>query len=622
VLRTGFVDDRDSGRILDEILSIAEKHQGEGFRLRVAGGPAVVAFMNRMIMEDFDVMFFLASFSMLLILFLLFRHALGIVGPLIVVMQAALWTVGAMAVAQVPMTMVNAILPSFILCVAIGDSVHIQSVYRDARRRGMANRESIIFAVSTTGVPILFTSMTTAVGLLGFRFATLEAIRDMGTFGALGVFLAFALSMAFLPAFLTFNQKSLLGVRTSVDRVDLLDHVLAFCDRLSRSRLRDGRVSHGRRRVTLTASLFFTIAAVYGASTLQVFHDPLSWFPPGHEVTAAVHAVDEHVGGTSEMALLIRSKEGKDLKDRDLLLALEKLSEHVKAYRTPETGRAIVGSGTSILDVIKESWRAINGNSEEFYRIPDSQQGVVDMFTLFESSAPEELRRLATVDMERAVMSFRIQWMDSTAYQPLVEYIERSIGDIVGDRALVHVTGSAAQGAEVASSLLNDLMRSFSFAFVIITAMMILLLREFRLGVLAMIPNLLPIVAVMGCMGFGGIPLDINNILIASLAVGIAVDDTIHFLHQFRSHLRLNGNVDAAIEHAFSHTGRAMVSTSAILVAGFATNLWATLANFQRFGLLVALTVALALIVDLIFLPAMLRSIYGGVSNETSTTAA
>jgi len=123
--------------------------------------------------------------------------------------------------------MVTNVLPAFLLCVGIGDSIHVQSVYRDARRQGMPSREAIVYAVGATGVPVLFTSLTTAVGLLSFRFAHLEAIRDMGTFGAFGVFVALFNSVVGLPAFLTFNRKSLLGARAPTrPGTDLLDRLL------------------------------------------------------------------------------------------------------------------------------------------------------------------------------------------------------------------------------------------------------------------------------------------------------------------------------------------------------------------------------------------------------------
>ena len=130
------------------------------------------------------------------------------------------------------------------------------------------------------------------------------------------------------------------------------------------------------------------------------------------------------------------------------------------------------------------------------------------------------------------------------------------------------------------------------------------------MGVIAMVPNLLPILFIMGLMGHGAIPIDMANLLIASIALGIAVDDTIHFLHHWRVHYDVNGDVDAAIEYSFDHSGRAMVSTTLILTVGFFVYLASSMAHMQRFGMLIGLTVIMALLIDLIVAPALLRSVF------------
>ena len=145
-----------------------------------------------------------------------------------------------------------------------------------------------------------------------------------------------------------------------------------------------------------------------------------------------------------------------------------------------------------------------------------------------------------------------------------------------------------------------------------------LLLRDVRLGVIAMVPNLLPILAVMGIMGIFGIPIDMNNMLVASIAIGIAVDDTIHFLHQFRVHFADSGDVEAAIDHAFGHAGRAMTLTTLILVGGFLVMFAGAMHSTVIFGLLVTLAMLFALVFDVVFSPALLRLAY---RSKTAPTA-
>ncbi|MCP4605779.1 MAG: MMPL family transporter [Proteobacteria bacterium] len=611
IIRTDFMNQGDRNRVCEEIEQISSKHDAEGFHVSVAGSPALDAWLNRTMLNDFRRLTVIALLVMIFLLTLIYRHPLGVIGPLLAVVQSAFWTLGIMAMCEVPMTIFTNVLPGFLACVGIGSSVHIQSVYRDARGRNMPNKESIVFAVATTGVPVLYTTLTTGLGLISFRFASMDAIVNMGTFGALGIMMTLIQALVFLPIMLYYNKKSLLGVKLERQTSDLLDRFLSFCNNLSRSKIRGTKVSHVRRYTTLVVSAVFTIAVGLGALTLNVYHNPLSWIPPGKVIKKAIEDTDRYIGGTANVAIVIEPKPGRDLKDRELLLRMEKLEQHIESYKDPKSGEHIVGSTISLLDVVRESWHAVNGLKDGYYKIPDTERGVADMFTLFENAAPDQLRRMATVDFMNSLMTIRVKWMDAWSYKPLTEHITQGIEEIIGDRATVKVTGSIFSVFTVVSALLMDLLRSFGVAFIAITLMMMFLLRDIRMGLIAMVPNLLPVVSILGVMGYASIPLDTATLIIASIVIGIAVDDTIHFLHQVRVHRQAHGDVDLAIAHAFSHTGRAMVSTSTILVLGFCVFLAATMYPLQRFGLLAGLAIIFALLFDLVVGPALLRSVYG-----------
>jgi hypothetical protein len=158
--------------------------------------------------------------------------------------------------------------------------------------------------------------------------------------------------------------------------------------------------------------------------------------------------------------------------------------------------------------------------------------------------------------------------------------------------------------------MLDDLAKSFGTAFLLVSIFMIFMLREWKLGLVAMMPNLFPIILVMGVMGLTNMPLDLNTLLIASIALGIAVDDTVHFLHHFRASFVATQDCEAAIHSAKNHAGRAMLTTSVVLTVGFIILCLATNDALMRFGLLTALTIVTAFLTDLIVLPAFLRWIY------------
>ncbi len=612
-IRTQFMSEDDSAKVYFRIMAICDKHRAEGFELGVAGPPALGAALNALMMQDLKRTGVIAILAMLLALVFLFRHPMGMIGPLGVVVQAGVWTFGAMAAAGVHVTMLSNILPAFLFCVGIGDSVHLQSVYRDARRTGRGNRDAIVYAVSTTAVPVLFTTLTTMVGLLSFRFASVSAISDMGTAGAWGVGVALLHSLVFLPIVLSFNTKSLLGARGAggTDGLDRwLDRARLFSfDEGAAAGSPLGRTSPRRTRALALAATLFVIGGVL-TTWLQVFHHPITWIPEGSPVRTAFETLDAEAGGTANVQLLIEAKEGRSIKDLKLLRGMEQLDTHIRGYVNAQDGEKLVGNTISLLDVIKETNQALHDDDPAYYKLPDTDRGVSDLLFMFENAGPEQLRRLATNDLRKTQMTIRVRWVDATSYGAFTEHIQAGIDRFIGDRAVVKPTGAIYSLFSVIANLIADLMRSFLVAFVAITVMMVLMLRNLKLGLIAMVPNLLPIVAIMGGMGLTGVPIDMSTLLIASIAIGIAVDDTIHFLHHFQAHFRLNGKVEDALAYTFAHSGRAMVSTSVILCGGFCVYMTAGMYNIGRFGALVAATVVLALVIDLLFAPALVRTFY------------
>lgn len=606
LLRLRPMSELDSRKVYDAAIAVADAQTAPGFTIHVGGVPAMNAVLNRTMSNDMVVMSLLSLLLAGGMLFYIFRHPLAAIGPTLVIGQAFCWVLGLMAISDVSLTMVTSALPAFLTAVGLGDAIHIQSTYRDARAAGKDNEAAILHALGQTGTPIAFTSLTTAIGLLSFHFASLPAIRDLGLYGALGVAFAYLLSITLLPIVLYYNRTSHFGARPTTHGSDRIDRFIGLCSSLSAP-------LHGSRRrlwVTLLVGGLSLAAMLASLTRLQVYHNIMTWLPDDLPMKVATEVLDENVGGTASVVLLVEPKPGGSLADPKLLHALADMEQDLLSYDDPVFGTDAVSNVTSLLDLIRETERTLHGGDQAYYKIPDDAREVRDILTLLESSAPDELRQLLTVDMQRTMVMVRVRWMDASGYEPLVAHIERGIARHLAGVANVSITGSVHNLFWVVVRLLGDLLRSFTLAFVVITVVMLLLLRDIKLGLLAMIPNLMPVAAILSFMVATGIPIDINNLMVASVAIGIAVDDTIHFLHQFQRHYRQHGHTEAAIAHAFGTTGRAMISTTMIMVGGFSVFLGATLINMQRFGMLMTLTVLSALLIDLVFTPALLRLLY------------
>jgi uncharacterized protein len=605
-VRTSLMSDEESDAFCHRVRELTVKHDRPEFRIQLAGYPVLNASMNAIMQDDAALMFAVCLLIMIVVLTCTYRNRWAVIGPVFVVVLAVVWTLGAMALSDVPVTLVTNILPAFLICVGIGDSIHILTLYRRARIAGQNAAAAIEETLERTAIPVVLTSVTTIIGLGSFGVAGIDAIRDMGIFGGLGVGFALFHSVLTLPAILTFERRGFGSSSTDVD-----SWIVRMCDgllRRSEAASRPTRTGYARAwRVVMLAVL---LAAGGGLATMRIdtSHDPLRWLPKGDETRAAFETLDETVGGGAAIGLLIQARGDGVLARSDVFTGLERLEAHIAKYRT-EAGKALVAKIVSPLDLIRETWRALRPD-DPTHRLPPDTRALSDTLTLLESSAAKELASLFTIDRRFALMSVRVPFMDSAAYEPVTHHIENGVARHVASVARVDVTGTAYNEFMITLQMQRDLIASLGLSVVIIFLVMFAMLREFKLTMIAMLPNFLPLLLLLGIMGLLEIPLDVSNLLLGSIMLGIAVDDTIHFLHHFKARRDLDGNVEAAIGDAFAWAGRAMVGTSMILFAGFSVFSFATLKNVQLFGQLIALLVALALACDLLLLPALLRVAY------------
>ncbi len=596
IVRTVPLDHDELGEVYDALLATARAHDAEGFRVSVGGAPALYAVFDRMTSAD---LFRLTTTVVLLLLgvfAVMFRSALRALTPLTTVLHALAWAVGVMALLGLPLTLVTIVLYPLLICVGLAAGIHVEIVYLHNRVRGLSVEDAVVGAVAATGVPVLLTSLTTAVGLLSYLLTGIPPVRDLGLMGAFGALVGRLQAVTGAPALLCVVDGGPVGERPTRGQV-LFGRVAALGERASRS--------PRRVRNILAVSALLMVVAVGGLAQVRVTHDTMTYLPRHHEVRATTDRIGAEIGGTSNISVLV---EADDVRSLDVLRGLDAVEQELRAYRDA-AGEPLVHAVEGLTTLLREGQRALAGGHADAYRLPETQQGVYDTLTLLESESPEQVRRTVTLDATQLLVDFQVPWRGSAEYRPLADLLEDSLTRHVRPFADARATGSVLGNVTVESELTGGLFKSLSVAGVAIFLLMIVLLRSVRLGLIAMVPNLAPIALTLAFMGFTGIPIDVQNVLIASLVLGIAVDDTIHFFHQFRAHYDHNGDREAAIRFAFQHAGVAIVTTSALLAIGFGAHAASIMANTRVFGILVALAIAFAFLADLLLAPALLRAL-------------
>ena len=584
------------------VAQVMERFQSDDFRI-YEGGSLV---MERVILEEMMSnipRFTVISMTLIVsLLFLVFRRLVGIVLPLLMVVLSLAGTIGAMAWMQAPVTIVSQILPSFMLAVGVGYSVHLLTLFFQHYDRHTSLEQSLVNAMGHSGIAILVTSLTTAGGLLSFSGAPMEPVAQMGRFGAFGVLLSVVLTLTLLPALV-----SLLPLqprpRPQHEEETLSEKLLAGIGEFS--------VRHARWVLTFFAA---TVAgALLLSLDLRFSHDPVAWLPEDSPARIASATINEEMRGAVIAELVVQPPQS--VKAPETMSALERFNREAEQL---EVGPVYVGKSTSIADTLKQIHQALNDNQADFYAIPTSANLISQELLLFENAGSDDLERLVDPEYTTARVTLKMPWTDANAYVPMLDAVEALAAKIFGSDAKVLLTGFLTLMSHTIQLLMESMVESYLIASGVITLMMMLVLGSVRLGLWSMIPNLLPIVLGLGLMQLLDLPLDAMSILVGSIALGLAVDDTIHFLHNFRRFHDQTGDVMQAVHQTLTTTGRAMLFTTVVLASGFYTYIISDMSNLFSFGLITGTALLFALLADLMVAPALMAVLE---RNRSSSTA-
>jgi predicted RND superfamily exporter protein len=360
----------------------------------------------------------------------------------------------------------------------------------------------------------------------------------------------------------------------------------------------------------LMAALFGLSAL--GLSRIKVHHDTLDWLPRDSSLREAVAEYDQHLGGAVPVDLVIEAREPLSVRDAGVLARVARLRDALREYDARAGNERPLVMGTSGVVEALERAGEMTGSERERLKQPWDQGTARDLFAFIEWLAPDALSRFVSVDSKQTLMRVQLRWTHAAAYAPFLEYARKSATEILGPQANVKFMGAGFDMVAVFSLLLRELQGSFTLAFLLEMATLAIFLRAFRLALIALLPNLLPVVMVLAFMGFAGLPVDIHTLLLAPIALGVVTDDTAHFMHSVKQRMATSGDVEDALSHTLSHVGRSIVINGATLTAGFGVYLAASMQSMQRLAILVVLTITLSLVADLVFTPALIRIAFRG----------
>jgi predicted RND superfamily exporter protein len=450
---------------------------------------------------------------------------------------------------------------------------------------------------------VVMTSLTTAGGLASFMAAELAPVAELGATAPFGVLISLLLTLVLVPAALA--VMPLREGRPPGSAAPLARRWLVRCGDFA---------TRQARAVVLVWSGLLAVA-VLGAAQLRFSHEPLAWFPEDNSFRVSSELLNERLRGSMFLEVLVDARVENGLHEPELLRRMDAMRRTAAGF---QRGPVYVGKSVSLVDVTKEIHQALHENRPEFYVLPEDRQLVAQELLLFENSGSDDLEDVVDSQFRLGRFTLKLPFVDAIAYPPFIDEMDQRFRGILGDRADLEVTGLMSIMSRTFRAVMHTMARSYALAFVIITPMMVLLIGSLRLGLLSMIPNLAPILLTLGVMGWMGLPIDFFTLMIGGIAIGLAVDDTIHFMHNFRRYFSRSGDVVEAVRETLSTTGQAMLFTSLVLSTGFAGFAFANLTVLVSFGLLTGLTILVAFLADLFLAPALMALVAGRKPNAAT----
>ena len=601
-----FISDKENSEMVAAVSQIVTDFNSDDFKIYVAGSPSVTAFLKSSIMGDMQKFIVMILAAISIILALLFKRLSGVILPLISVFLAVVVTLGMMAWNGTPIKVMTQVMPSFLLAVGIGASIHVLAIFYKNYDTHKDKEQALIYTFEHSGLAIVMTSLTTAAGMLSFAPSNVAPVADLGIFSALGVMIALLFTLVLLPALLIILPIKSKSINNDSEHHDFLDKFLKTIARFSQT----------NAKPIVIFSLIFMALSLGAASQIGYSHNPLKWFPPEHETRIATETIDKEMNGSISLELVIDTHQENGLYNLELLKSLDKVTLELQQIKCD---KFFVGKALSLVDVLKEIHQALNKNQPEFYRLTSNEKLIPQEILLFENSGSDDLQDFVDSQFSKARITVKVPWIDAFEYDELLNQVAEILKRNLPRSVSITTTGMIPLLAETSSAAVSSSGTSYLIAFAVIGIMLILLLHSVKLGLLAMIPNLLPVLFVLAVMVVFQFPLDLFTMLIGAIVIGIAVDDIVHFMHNFRRFHQQGHSTEKSVEMTLISSGRAMMITTLVLFVGFMLYLFASMTNLFLFGLLTALAFVIALIAVFLLAPALMALTYPEKANQRET---
>jgi len=572
--------------IIDSIHDILSYHQDK-YTFHISGIPY---YRNQYVnMLNTEIIGYI-SISSLLIIFLLwylYRTIWGILFPMIIVWATLLFTIAIMQLTGGYLEIMSSTIAPILLCVGVADSIHMISKYDDARESGMGKMPSIIEMMKTLGSATFLTSITTAIGFASLISSSVVPMKKFGIYTAVGVLVAYLITIIFLPAALRLSRKKRVVNEKSSSFYPLISRWLQKLTALN-------RMHYGK---LLIIALVITAGFSIGMKELTVNGKVYDDISEDTKIMQDSRFFTEQIAPQFPLEIILDFKEPDGALTANAMQNAFELEKRLLEF--PEIQRV-----TGLHTLMREVHAMFNNESSELSPLPNTDRAVAQYALLLEVSGSDELYRLVDFNYSKLRITAFTEDAGSKRINEIKNSVQQDVNGLFADESVV-ITGTTILSADLTDKIVYSLAWSIVIALFAITAIMVLLFRDMKLILIALIPNLIPLITVAGVMGYFNIDIKPSTAVIFTIALGIAVDDSIHYLARLRIETQRRKALFPALSATTIRTGRAIIITSMILIAGFGTLITSSFTSTAMMGILVCTTIFSAVIADLFVLPSL-----------------
>ena len=564
-----------------------------GHSFHLVGAPLIVQSFAEASETDNAKIIPMLLLACLLIMYYVLRNAWCVLYAMLVVIFSSIGSIGLAGWLGIQMTSITTVLPQITIGIAVAGCLHILVTYRLAQQKFSDKHSAIKYALTKNFKPTLLTALTTAIGFISFQFSDIKTIADLGLAASVSVVYVWTLTYFLLSSLLFilpfgYNKKSPLNV--SKGSVSKFVKIVA-----------------GNKSYVLYIYAAFIITSVAASVMVRVDADPIAYFSQDHELRKGVTEIDKNIGSARNIEIMIDAGCENCAQKPEFLNKVAELESFIES-------REEVAQVVSIVDVLKSTNRALNYGEEANYKLASTQKDIAQQLLFYTMGLPKGLSVNNRISIRQDSVRLTVFWRVGSSSKALeeIKLIEEK-SHFLGLNSTI--TGKYSLYQRQESYVVNSFLSSVGIAFFLITIVLWISFKSLKLSLIALIPNLTPLL--VGGLGLWlmGENLNVGTVLVVSITLGIAVDDTLHIITEYQRKKSNELSSQAVFTEVFSETGVALYGTTLVLVFAFGASLLSTFAPFQIFGVLAAAVLITALIIDLTVLPVLM--IKNGKSRTT-----